>query len=73
MTSLCNTTEAQRIIGIVECLRLRGSKRLTVKVIRNQSRPFGTSSQLMVRDFSQIVGLRRSFAQCLIPEYLKFY
>jgi len=36
MSSFCNITKAQRIIGIVKRLRLRSSKRLTVNVIRNQ-------------------------------------
>ena len=30
---------------------------------RNQSRPFGTSSQLMEYDFSPLVGLRQSFTR----------
>jgi len=41
----CNTTKVQRIIGIVERLRLRSSKRLTVNVIRNQQRNRITSDE----------------------------
>ena len=72
MLSFCNTTKAQRIIGIVERLRLRSSKRLTVNVIRNQQRNRITldetniaSPQIMEYDFSQLVGLRQSFASNL--------
>ena len=73
MSSFSNTTEAQRIIGIVKRLRLRSSKRLTVNVIRNQQRNRITldetniaSSQLMEYDFSRLVGLRQSFARELV-------
>jgi len=73
MLSFCNTTKAQRIIGMVERLRLRSSKRLTVNVIRNQQRNRITldetniaSSQLMEYDFSPLVGLRRSFARQIL-------
>ena len=38
MASHCNCITAQGILGIVERLRLRNSKRLTVNVIRNQQR-----------------------------------
>jgi len=68
MSSFYNTTKAQRIIGIVERLRLRSSNRLTVNVIRNQQRNRITLdetnialSQLMEYDFSPLVGLRRGF------------
>ena len=70
MSSFCNTTKVQRIIGIVERLRLRSSKRLTVNVIRNQQRNRITldetniaSSQLMEYHFSPLVGLRQSFTR----------
>jgi hypothetical protein len=63
----------QRIIGIVERLRLRSSKRLTVNVIRNQpaislagqqrsritlDKTNIASSQLVEYHFSPLVGLR---------------
>ena len=38
MSSVYNATKVQKVIGIVERLRLRSSNRLTVNVIRNQSR-----------------------------------
>ncbi len=72
----CNITKAQRIIGIVERLGLRSSKRLTVNVIRNQpaislagqqrnritlDETNIASSQLMEYDFSPLVGLRQGF------------
>ena len=76
MSSFCNTTKVQRIIGIVERLRLRSSKRLTVNVIRNQQRNRITldetniaSSQLMEYDFSPLVGLRQGFTS----NYLEFF
>jgi hypothetical protein len=60
----------QRIIGIVERLRLRTYKRLTVNVIRNQQRNRitldeinVTSPQIMEYDSSQLVGSRQSFAR----------
>ena len=72
MSSFYNAIKTQRIIGIVERLRLRNSKRLTVNVIRNQQRNRITldetniaSPQIMEYDFSQLVGLRRSFASNL--------
>jgi len=64
----CNTTKLQTIIGIVERLRLRSSKRLTVNVIRNQQRNRTTLDetnialpQKMEYGFSPLVGLRQSF------------
>ena len=70
MSSFCNITKVQRIIGIVERLRLRSSKRLTVNVIRNQQRNRITldetniaSPQIMEYVFSLLIGLRRSFAR----------
>ena len=68
MSSFYNAIKTQRIIGIVERLRLRNSKRLTVNVIRNQQRNRITldetniaSPQIMEYYFSPLVGLRRSF------------
>ncbi len=80
MSSFCNTTKVQRIIGIVKRLRLRSSKRLTVNVIRNQpaislagqqrnrmtlDETNIASSQLMEYDFSPLVGLRQGFTRLL--------
>jgi len=76
----CNMTKVQRIIGIVERLRLRSSRRLTVNVIRNQPAISLAGQQRnritldetnialpqeMEYDFSPLVGLRQSFASVL--------
>jgi hypothetical protein len=72
MSSFYNATKVQRIIRIVERLRVRSSNRLTVNVIRNQQRNRRTldetniaSPQAMGYDSPQLVGLRRSFARLL--------
>ena len=77
ISSFCNTTKVQSIIGIVEGLRLRSWKRLTVNVIRNQpaislagqqrnritlDETNIASAQIMEYDLSPVVGLRRSFS-----------
>ena len=51
-----NITNAQRILGIVERLRLGSSKRLTVNVIRNQQRNRTTLDET-------------NLASCLVMEY----
>jgi len=75
--SFCNITKVQRIIGIVERLRLRSSKRFTVNVIRNQQRNRITldetniaSSQIMEYVFSLLIGLRWSFARTFSAHFM---
>jgi hypothetical protein len=77
VSRFCNTGKVQRVLGIVERLRLRREKRLTVNAIRNQPAMSLADQQrnritqdetniasphIMEYDFSQLVSLRRSFA-----------
>jgi hypothetical protein len=76
MSGFCNCLKGQRILEIVERLRLGSSKRLTVNVIRNQP-AIGLAGQqrnrttldetnlasprVMEYVSSQVIGLRLSF------------